>query len=251
VQLTAAQAAALAHVSSIARAASAAALPRLRARTAALGLGPAVLERTLLFIRDTAPLIIHFRPELLSAFAASETYRNQFETGTSSGTLSRVVRSVWEDSLFGKTYAAAADSERVKYGVLNITGDSRGVVLAHNYGQCYLALKEPVRARATFSNRDSAGLTDAGLSTCESYAHVLDMFNEVELKSTLEVGGGRSSFRGTAGPTSATYKEAQIHGPVRFKQDVSAVVVPEFLRAAFEAQAQAFAAAHRLSLLWV
>lgn len=255
--LTSSQTAALAYVSAYARNASAAAMPALLKRCEALGHSAGTLEKTLLYIRDTSPLIVHFHPTMFPLFEKDTHYRSQFETGTSSGTLSRVTRVTWEGALFGNAYDSSPDFEKVKYGVLNTTGDNRGVVSAHCYGLCFLVLKEEVRARSTFANMDSGGVAGAGagqgLSTCEHYAHVLLCFNDDELKRILVVGGGGSfsSFTGTAGSASATYKEAQIHGPLRFREDVSYCVVPESLKGTYKAQAMAFAEKHGISLLWV
>ncbi len=73
------------------------------------------LRACLRYLRDDAPLIIHISMAKMQRFLTSDThYRNQFETGTSAGTLSRVSRTDWEDRLFKSMYHDAADSERVK-----------------------------------------------------------------------------------------------------------------------------------------
>lgn len=74
-------------------------------------------------------------------FLKDTHYRNQFETGKSSGSLSRTSRVQWEDRMFDKMYSKAKDFERVKYGVINMTNDPKGVNCATSYGPSYFLLK--------------------------------------------------------------------------------------------------------------
>jgi hypothetical protein len=256
--LTPKQAAALAFVHSYASRAHAEALPKLRARVLALGLGAEAVDKTLAYVRDRAPLIIHFKPGRLSLFTMDTHYRNQFETKTSCGTLSRSARETWENRLFGGSYSCAEDGERVKYGCLNFFGDQRGDMLAAPvYGDCYFLLKEEVRVRATFANMDSSQVANKGggqgLSTCENFAHVLLDFREDELRLALRVGCGTGvdatlGVQGTA--RAGSYKEVQVHGPLRFAQDVALLVVPELQRSAVADAAAAFSEKFRVPILW-
>jgi len=101
------------------------------------------LDETLKYIRDTAPIIIHFNCtngflinrikiyscflviEIVIKFFADDThYRNQFETNTSGGCLSHSARTDWERRLFNSIYDSCAGFDRVKYGVLNIVSGS-------------------------------------------------------------------------------------------------------------------------------
>lgn len=104
-------------------------------------------------------------------------YRNQFETGKSSGSLSRQSRTQWEDRLFDKKYSKAKDSERVKYGVINMTNDPKGVNCATGYGLSYMLLKESVRGRCTITDKDSSS-TDARVGTFRSCLHILEKMND-------------------------------------------------------------------------
>jgi hypothetical protein len=87
-RLTSAQTAALEHVATRAARASADALPALTKRVQALGYKAVELHACLAFIRDRAPLVVHFAADrALHLLAADTHYRNQFETRTSGGTL--------------------------------------------------------------------------------------------------------------------------------------------------------------------
>ena len=250
--LTPRQRAALDFVNKQCRAFSAAAMEGLRARLSALPeMRGHSLERVLGYVRDTAPIIIHVSPEVLALLARDTLYRNQFETGTSKGTLSRATREQWERGLFNSAYDSAADTERVKYGCMNISGGVRGVLSAHGYGVCYLILKDSCRSRCTFTSADSSKSSQNGgrdLSTCESYAHILMSYTEEELRRLVAVALGG---RGTMGAGGSMYKECQVHGPVRLGEDLSAVVVPEALRAQCQSTAEAFTRKHGVSVLFV
>ena len=43
--------------------------------------------------------------------------------------------------MFNGAYTGASASDKVKYGVMNTTGDQVGVASAHQYGEHYLMLK--------------------------------------------------------------------------------------------------------------
>ena len=115
------------------------------------------LKLTLDYIRDEAPIIIHFHVDKCLQFFLKDThYRNQFETGTSSGTLNRQTRTQWENSLFENAYNDAKDAERCKYGVMNVVNDPNGITAAYSYGNSYMILQH-VRLRSSFANQDTGG----------------------------------------------------------------------------------------------
>jgi hypothetical protein len=231
---------ALEFVRARAEAASAAALPALRLRVERLGRSAGELENALAFVRDDAPVIVHVHvPRVLQLLLADDHYRSQFETGTSSGTLSNATRAQWEERLFGPSYNACAAFDRVKYGVLNTTGSISGVDCAAGYGDSYLLLKSHVRHRMTFTEQDSSSALQVGTSA--HYAHVLAAYTDAELADILDVGGGRArSGMHRSAMNTKTYKEAQVHGPLCLSEDVEALVLHP--RHAADAAAQALAA---------
>ena len=105
-------------------------------------------------------------------FIKDTHYRNQFETGKSSGSLSRGSRTQWEDNIFDKTYSGCRDFERVKYGVINMTNDPKGVNCATGYGLSYMLLKDTVRGRCTITDKDSSS-ADARVGTFKYCLHIL------------------------------------------------------------------------------
>lgn len=94
------------------------AYPRLLQQFTAWGLDEAALWTCLTYILELAPLVIHIKlGEILPKLVEGIHYRNQFETGTSSGKLCSTSRTTWEDMLFHEAYQEAKAHERLKYGV--------------------------------------------------------------------------------------------------------------------------------------
>merc|ERR1712190_461582 len=112
-----------------------------------------------------------------------------------------------------------------KYGVQNVMNDYRGVVKCAQYGDSYLVLKD-VRLRCTFSPEDSANLKAERLAVLDFYAHVLNEYSDAELQETLKV--AMSSDAAILGDSSRVgsmkYKEAQIHGEIRYNSHVERLV---------------------------
>ena len=162
-----------------------------------------------------APLIIHIKADILPLLLEDTHYRNQFETGTSSATLSPPSRNSWESRLFGNTYAAATPFEKVKYGCLNIWSAPGGVPgAAATYGDSYIILKEEMRQRCTFTVGDSGGGKEVALFD-DNCGHVL---------STLEPAALRALADGTS-HTLTSYVEVQVHGPLPLNRCVAALVL--------------------------
>ena len=124
------------------------------------------INSALLYIRDVAPIIVHFNPVKVAQFYATDThYRNGFETSVGCYSKDTNSRITWENELFNGAYGTnAADAaikarpfDRVKYGSVNIVQDPRGVKACVPYGDSYIVLRR-VRLRTTFSNSDTSGV---------------------------------------------------------------------------------------------
>eukprot|EP00929_Paragymnodinium_shiwhaense_P044839 TRINITY_DN22993_c0_g1_i1.p1 TRINITY_DN22993_c0_g1~~TRINITY_DN22993_c0_g1_i1.p1 ORF type:complete len:660 (+),score=227.94 TRINITY_DN22993_c0_g1_i1:55-2034(+) len=227
VVLTECQKQAVYNIRNIAKVNHMKALGNLQQRVKKLGFKDMDLWTTLAWVRDLAPIIVHFWWDRMAQFLDGDThYRSQFETGSSCGLNNRKVREKWEHSLFQGAYDGCKDFERPKYGVLNVHNDYRGVVRAKQYGDCYMVLKN-VRLRTTFSPEDSANLKAERLACLDFYAHVLDEYTNDELQETLKVATtGRLGKSDTISDRGLKYKEAQFHGEVAFLKHVDRIVLP-------------------------
>lgn len=204
------------------------AYPILLQRVLALGETEERLKRTLLYIRDEAPIIIHVNAFIITNFLIKdEFYRNQFETKSSNGYLCQDTRTRWEDRMFNSIYHDSPGFDRVKYGVLNIYNNPIGVSSAICYGEENIVLKN-VRLRTSFASCDS-GEDRAVIASCEYYCHVLYTFPESELLTTIKVANNVSDDPHFHDDESSCqindYKEIQIHGPISLDTDVEALIV--------------------------
>jgi hypothetical protein len=153
-----AQLKALEYVATNAQTLSAAAEPSVIGRLRTMGYDEHHLRSVKRFIRGHAPLIIHVNLAIRQALLNDTHYRNQFETGTSCGTLSASGRTQCEAQLFNSCYTAATiATHRVKYGALCWHVDPSGVASAIGYGNSYLLLNEQMRARVTIAPCDTLG----------------------------------------------------------------------------------------------
>jgi len=204
------------------------ALPRLKQRIGRLGFETADLDKTLSWIQDEAPIIIHVDLKAFGDKLAADThYRNQFETDVSRGCLSHSTRERWETDLFGDAYTGAHPVDRCKYGVLNVTNDPQGIRCCSQYGTSYLLLRN-VRLRTTFAARDSGGIEISQLATVDYYAHVLEKYSDKELRAAVEVSTRRGLGRDS--DVIRHYKEAQIHGEVRLSENVELIMAHPSLK---------------------
>ena len=192
---------ALAHVRANAAINHHKALPEVRERFTEMGYGEEQLQAVLGWIQDLAPMCIHVHVDNVGRFLETdEFYRNQFETGTSCGALDdgNVIRKGWETELFGGCYDESKPFERCKYGALSVMNDYRGVLSAYQYGDSYLVLKD-VRLRTTFAATDSGGIEGSRLAVLDKYAHVLQEYDDRELRELVEVALANTSLSDTGG----------------------------------------------------
>ncbi|KAL9974559.1 hypothetical protein ACROYT_G011609 [Oculina patagonica] len=196
----------------------------LHARVQRLGYSESDLKRTLQWVRSASPIIIHINLDKVLKFLVEDThYRNRFETGTGElgGSTDMVARKSWEDRIFNNAYNSSSPSERVKYGVLNIVGDPRGVKKCSQYGDSFLQLKK-VRLRTTFASMDTSGEA-VKLSCCEHYENVLFAYTDQEITAIMDVATVKVPFHRS--DCISHYKEVQIHGPVSLSENVECIVV--------------------------
>jgi hypothetical protein len=210
------------------------ALAHVRARSAP---GPA----------PTAPITVSFHPDRLltdgrsvaAHLAAEGRYRSQFETGISNGGLTAHPggdRDLWEHRMFGGAYAGIV-ADRPIYGGLNLAHHIDGA--SPRFGSCYLELAPAVLSRATFSHGDSATEpTVAG--TAGHFTAVWEALLDQVARTGTALGvpadtpaswaAALTAPRAAAGRALDDYVEAQIHGGVDLRGDVTAVVAdPSFI----------------------
>jgi hypothetical protein len=256
---------------------SAKAHEQLLTKIKSLGYSEADLERCLTFMRDEVPATINISPDkqltlqmfacstttmrayavpvdrtqtLIDAFLVDSTYRNQFETGVTSGSATAYPggnRDDWEKTIFSGDYHQhdIVANERPKYGAINVGLRIGGG--ASCYGSCYMVLRPGARTRATITPTNSSGCNADQVGTLANCQHVLAGVDDGKLKATME-----AALHGTR-DTSSTwgYVEMQMHGPVEFDKDVAELVAAaQFRGTEYEDKLRRFCKRNSIKLSW-
>ncbi|WP_410812503.1 DUF3626 domain-containing protein [Micromonospora sp. 067-2] len=252
--LSPAQAAAVAHVRSVALAERPAALACIASMVAVAEHPP---QRLLLAIARRGRLTLNFHPDrpcadgrtVAAALAEDGVYRSQFVTGISNGLLMPSAgsdRDRWEWRMFGGAYqrVGVLPADRPVYGGLNLLDHPDGA--CPRFGSCHFRLRPAVLARATFCLGDShlgprmvgtidgfeavlAGLLTGTVATgvCLGRAGTDVATLARTLLSSVPDAPATSSAMGRA---LDDYVEAQVHGTLDLARDVEALVVdPSFI----------------------
>jgi hypothetical protein len=265
-RLSSAQRAALSHADTAARRSEVATHARVRSLLHSADCAFADYDKAMQCIRAHARVVVHFHPDRLArkgktvaeCLLEDGIYRNQFETGLSSGSLSAFPggeRDGWENTLFGGAYHAegVGSSERPKYGSLEIIRHPDGPI--PRFGSSYFVLRPRVSSRATFTFMGSedpraperlgtinrihavmiALLTEVaagGMATPRwppFHAPTLGVANLTIprlLNLIYELRQPRPEpANAKAGRVLDTAIEAQIHGPIDLREDIELLVI--------------------------
>jgi hypothetical protein len=235
----------------------------------------ALIEKT----KSKARVAIQFHPDRLDphlksvaeALLDGGTYKSQFETLLSSGSVSAHpggARDLWEKHLFGGAYqqAGVENSHRPKYGALDLLGHSDGP--SARFGSCYFLLKPAVTKRCTFTYLDSH-LDPKEKGTHDEFDDIMaallsDSFTDdvvlgERLRPTQLIEKMTSSIEKTfeerlSSPhrrVSDHYIEAQIHGSISLAEDVDYLVAdPSFKGTATGEHLLAICKTYHIALSW-
>jgi hypothetical protein len=202
-----------------------------------------------------ARVVLAFHPERVSRSGQSVAegllsdgiYKNQFETGLSSGSTSAFAggrRDQWERRLFGEAYhqSGVDTAERPKYGALLLVGHPDGP--CPRFGSCYFVLRPEVSSRCSFtlmgSHEDAASEQTGTLNVLEpvmaALTHHIESFpaplgfegltfqrfvTEVQARLPILPDGSANQL----GRALDSFVEVQVHGSVDLQRDVEALVV--------------------------
>ena len=264
-RLSEAQRAALTHMVAVVRQQQSASRSYISEVLQRAGTHVAAYDAAMESVHAHARVVIHFHPDRLGtkpmpvaeALLKGGVYRNQFETGLSTGGLSPFpggARDSWERSLFGGAYhgEGVTDSQRPKYGALELVRYADGPI--PRFGSCYFVLRPTVSGRASFTFAGSEdpraterlgmigqmdnvmaalfGEIEAGGMAAPPWppfrAPTLGLSN-VTIASLLDVLRELASPRKEpadlpAGRVLDTQIEAQVHGPVDLEEDIELLV---------------------------
>jgi len=290
--LSASQRAALRHVEATARRTETADHARIVDLLARAACDPDDYFRALECVRVHARVVLHFHPDrfglksttVAEALLEGGVYRNQFETGLSSGSVSAFPggeRDAWENSLFGGAYHAdgVTNPERPKYGALELMHYPDGPI--PRFGSCYFVLRQSVTERTsfTFMGSEDPRATERVGTIGRMDSVMAALLAEIEqggvvcppwppyraptlgvVKLTIprllrilhELAQPRKDpATGKPGRVLDTEIEAQLHGPIDLHHDVELLVVdPSFAVSATGAVLRELAERYDIPLRW-
>jgi hypothetical protein len=292
-RLTNAQLAALHHVEGTIQERLVSARTRVASVLTGCGCSEATYDAAVDGIRRHARVVVHFHPDRIGLQARTVAeglledgqYRNQFETGLSSGSptaFSGGARDTWEETLFGGAYhgSDASTGERPKYGALELIRYPDGPW--PRFGSCYFVLREEVswRTSFTFSGSEQPAATDR-LGTIDKMDCVLaPLLTEIASGATAQVPwppflaptlgikdltvngllaclsnelalSRANPSSGAAGRVLDSGIEAQVHGPIEMKGDIEQLVVdPAFIGTRTGDHLRELAQQHDFPLAW-
>jgi hypothetical protein len=289
--LSPAQTAALRHVDATARDKEATALSSIAAIFKRAGLAVDAYNGAMEMVRQHARIVAHFHPDrfggkplnVVDCLLVEGVYRNQFETGLSSGSPTAFPggeRDEWERRLFGGAYHSEGVpvSDRPKYGSLELVRFPDGP--APRFGSCYFVLRGAgPRTSITFMGSEHPHATNRVGTLAEPHAVMAALLAEIEsggfatpdwppfraptlgvaditvsrfcdlLKSLSE--RRPSPSLGEPGRVLDTGVEAQIHGPVILDRDVETLVAdPAFAHTHTGQSLVELADKYRFDLQW-
>jgi len=262
--LSPAQAAAVRHVEAMARDKETTPLSSIAAIFERAGFTLDTYSEAMELVRQHARIVAHFHPDrfggkpanVVDCLRVEGVYRNQFETGLSSGSPTAFPggeRDEWERTLFGGAYHTEGIlvSERPKYGSLELVRFPDGP--APRFGSCYFVLRGVgPRTSITFMGSEHPHATNQVGTLAEPHAVMAALLAEIEnggiatpdwppfRTPTLGVADITVSrfydllkilrerrpnpSLGEPGRVLDTGVEAQIHGPVILDRDVETLV---------------------------
>lgn len=166
-------------------------------------------------VPEGCSVTLNFHPDaphgaglMIDALVVGGVYRSQFETGASNGGLTAHAggdRWRWESRIFGGVYDREPPAMRPKYGALNYRGWRVGG--SPRFGSAHIRLRRKALDRVTFCYPDShLAPEDFGVRSRMALIALAD--------------------RNAAGlDILDDYVEAHVHGPIRFDEDVEAIVL--------------------------
>lgn len=166
---------------------------------------------------DKSKIHIHFKPSVLAKHLIDDPYyRNQFETKTTGGSTDLARRRKWESSLFNQIYNEADHSDRVKYGLLNITNtifDNTAKI----YGDSYFILNNNIKKRCSFTYGDSCNFP-----TTYSFLYPNQFLNKLPENFTNYIINNKFEKLNNM---LNTYIEVQIHGDIKIDRDIDKIMI--------------------------
>lgn len=133
----------------------------------------------------------------------------------------KLFQNIIQNIVFSDVYKDSSDSERPKYGSINICKSICGDVLCHRYGEICLKYKDEVKERSTFTFGDSF-LMMTYVCTFKNLDHILFHLDIYSINKIINLINNENINKIPLNQ----YIEAQIHGDVDITKDVESISIP-------------------------
>lgn len=169
------------------------------------------------YINTYVSLTTKINCNILEQFIINPLLKNKLELNATSSY--SAYRKTKEDKLFHNAYNLCNDSDRVKYGSLNLKNIISGDPLASYYGDTTIFYKNDVKDKTTFLYGNSSE-EHMYICTFTYFLHILhhmpisdisiliDLINKIESKINFK-----------------SYIEIQLHGEINLKRDVEKITL--------------------------
>ena len=176
------------------------------------------------YINTYVSLTTKIKCNILEHFIKSPILKNKLELEPSDTSYNQY-RKIKEDTLFHKAYENCVDSDRVKYGSLNLKNLISGDPLATIYGDTNIFYKNDIKERITFlyGNSESSIMY---VCTFNYFKHLLYHMPINDIKLLVEL-IDNISIDILSLKNFSSYIEFQIHGIVDLTKDVEKITISE------------------------
>lgn len=236
---------------------------------------PEIYEQAVSKLKKNARVALHFHPDRLDpqmksvaeALHAQGTYKSQFETLLSNGSVSAHpggARDNWENKLYNGAYnlEGSTNEHRPKYGALNVMCHQDGP--APRFGSCYFVLRPEVSSRCTFTYLDSHQ-DPKEKGTLDEFEDIMAALLTEVFTRDFALGQSDLTIPKLINHISKTqdfstnriarnlnhYIEAQVHGDISLADDVEELVAdPAFKGTSTGNVLEALCKDYKIKILW-
>ena len=174
------------------------------------------------YINAYVSLTTKIRCNTLEKFIENPILKNKLELNPNDKSYYEY-RKTKEDTLFHKAYENCVDSDRVKYGSLNLKNSISGDPLASMYGDTTIFYKNDIKERISFLYGNSEA-SIMYVCTFKYFKHLLYHMPIKDIKLLVELIDNISIDK-TSITNFSSYVEMQIHGMVDLTQDVEKITM--------------------------
>ena len=176
------------------------------------------IEKIKEYILHNVSLTTKFKCLTLEKFIENPILKNRLELNPSDISYCSY-RKTKEDTIFHKAYQNCNDSERVKYGSLNLKNLISGDELASIYGDSTIFYKNDIKNRTTFLY----GNSDANIlyiCTYNHFTHLLYHMPISDINTFIDlINQNETKLKFTS------YVEIQLHGEINIMKDVEKITM--------------------------